>query len=220
MNFGKRLKLLIEEKKMSAYQVALGGGISASIISRYLGDENANPSLDIMQRLAKGLGISLSYLLGETAASLSADSDTLIINKFEYVGQEWKRTEKAYLFPKDVMKDQGAYQPEDFMLIKLDAEDMAPVLNKGDLLLCWKLPYETTLDKGNKEWQHRTTDYQNIKKEGIYLFKSHGLPFCAHLKINYDGTLSLWNEKEKERMRMNAKDVWATHKVMYRLGAV
>lgn len=219
MDFGKRLKLLIEEKKTSAYQVALGGGISASIISRYLGDGNANPSLDIMQRLAKGLGVSLSYLLGETATSATG-SDTLIINEFEYVGQDWKRTEKSYLLPKGLIKDREAYKPDDFMFIKLTAEDMTPVLNKGDLLLCWKLPYETTTDKGDTEWQHRASDYQNIKEEGIYLFKTHGLPFCANLKINYDGTLSLWNEKEKERTRMDAKDVWATHKVLYRLGAV
>jgi len=59
---GKRIAYLRLEKKMSQMKLALEAKVSKNYVSD-LENGRRNPSLDVLNRIAKGLGITLEELL-------------------------------------------------------------------------------------------------------------------------------------------------------------
>ncbi len=64
--FGRGLSKILEEKGMVAADLAKTTGISKSYLSRVLRDENV-PSLGVLEKIAKALGVSLNYVLLRSA---------------------------------------------------------------------------------------------------------------------------------------------------------
>lgn len=69
MSLGERLLTLRKEKKLSQQELALKAGIHQNVLGRYERDETS-PSIDIATNLSNALGVSLDYLVGNTAELL------------------------------------------------------------------------------------------------------------------------------------------------------
>ena len=63
--FTKRVKSILEEKKITQKQLSQLSGIAEASICRYLRGDS-EPRLDIIARIAKALDVSEAYLIGET----------------------------------------------------------------------------------------------------------------------------------------------------------
>ena len=64
--FAQRLRLLMNEKRMSQLQLAKMAGTTEASISRYLNEQTYMPNLNVLMKLAEGFGVSLDYLVGLT----------------------------------------------------------------------------------------------------------------------------------------------------------
>ena len=74
MSFGKRLSEIRKSKGISQSELADMLGSRAPVIGRYEREE-ARPSVDVANRIAELLNVSLDYLVGNTDQIL--DQDTL-----------------------------------------------------------------------------------------------------------------------------------------------
>ena len=63
--FTKRVKSILEEKKITQKQLSQLSGIAEASICRYLRGDS-EPRLDIIARIANALDVSEAYLIGET----------------------------------------------------------------------------------------------------------------------------------------------------------
>ena len=63
MNLGDRLRHLIEEKKVTAYEVALKTGISQATLSRVLNDNTAKMSIKTIDVLTQYFNIKKDWLV-------------------------------------------------------------------------------------------------------------------------------------------------------------
>jgi transcriptional regulator with XRE-family HTH domain len=61
-NFGQRLKVLRQHRKMSQDDVSLSSGVDRSYLSE-IENGKSSPTLDIIDRIAKALNVSLSDLV-------------------------------------------------------------------------------------------------------------------------------------------------------------
>ena len=67
--FSQRLRALRAERKMSRADVARLAGTTVPVYARYERGERA-PAVDMAHAIARALGVSLDYLVGEAAAPL------------------------------------------------------------------------------------------------------------------------------------------------------
>ena len=63
LKVGKRIRALRIEKGMSLPDLAEKAGVSKGFLSQLENDEDANPSLDLLNKVAKALGVTLATLL-------------------------------------------------------------------------------------------------------------------------------------------------------------
>jgi len=80
MDFSKRLYNLRSEKKLSREKLGKIIGTSGAIIGMYERSERT-PSIEVARKLAKELGVSLDFLVGNTNSKISAD----ILEKIEEI---------------------------------------------------------------------------------------------------------------------------------------
>ncbi|MFD1900313.1 helix-turn-helix domain-containing protein [Enterococcus termitis] len=71
MDFGERLKHLRESKELGVNQLALKSGVNASNISRLENGERKDPTFKTVKKLAKALGVSVSYFADEPSELLA-----------------------------------------------------------------------------------------------------------------------------------------------------
>ncbi|MGM0214179.1 helix-turn-helix domain-containing protein [Enterococcus sp. AZ109] len=84
MDFGTKLKALRNSKGFGVNQLALKSGVSASNISRFERGERKDPTLETVKKLAKALGVSISYFEDDTihpADRIAAHLDEHIIEE-------------------------------------------------------------------------------------------------------------------------------------------
>ncbi len=65
MNISERLKTIIDNKKISQYKLAQLSGVTKQTINRIINNDTPNPGKETIQKLAKGLNMTVSELLGE-----------------------------------------------------------------------------------------------------------------------------------------------------------
>ena len=63
MLLGKRIRALRIEKNLSLPDLAEKASVSKGFLSQLENDEDANPSLDSLNKVAKGLGVTLATIL-------------------------------------------------------------------------------------------------------------------------------------------------------------
>jgi len=88
MSFGKRLKELRENKGISKTALANNISLHYSQIGRYERDE-ANPSADMLKKLANELNVTTDYLMNGTSNDLADEliNDKNLINQFKRIAQ-------------------------------------------------------------------------------------------------------------------------------------
>ena len=67
MNIGDKVKEAREERNMSQYRLAKITGISSSYISELENGKYRNPSAEVLMKLSRALGISVSKLLSKAS---------------------------------------------------------------------------------------------------------------------------------------------------------
>lgn len=78
MSFGTRLVELRKHKKISQVELAQQLDLHKNVLGRYERDQ-ARPSIDVAAKIAKLLGVSLDYLVGNTEADLDKDISDKIL---------------------------------------------------------------------------------------------------------------------------------------------
>lgn len=63
MSLGQAITLLAEEKKLTKYRIAKNAGIPQTTLSEIANSKNTNPTLDTVEKIAKGIGVSVSELM-------------------------------------------------------------------------------------------------------------------------------------------------------------
>lgn len=84
-SFGEKLQELIDWSGISRAELARRAGISPGSINGYI-NSGRKPSAEIAKRMAAGLGVSISTLMGEEPLSLNSleltDDEGLMLSKF------------------------------------------------------------------------------------------------------------------------------------------
>lgn len=92
MNFSARLQQLMDERGMSIYTLAKRSGVSWNTIKNFFVRNSANPTLQTLELLCKGLGISLAQFFEEGGESvvLTAEQQYLI-DRWNTISDEEKQ---------------------------------------------------------------------------------------------------------------------------------
>ena len=69
MEFGKRLKKLLDAKNMTEYRLSKVTGISKSTINALVHGASKKPNSETLEKIARALEINVSILLGENELS-------------------------------------------------------------------------------------------------------------------------------------------------------
>lgn len=86
MSFGKNLSRFRKEKGLTQEDLVKKSGVAISQIRRYEAD-NSSPTLDVVTRLAKALGVSIDELVFDKATGIAATKlmDRELLEQFEMV---------------------------------------------------------------------------------------------------------------------------------------
>jgi transcriptional regulator with XRE-family HTH domain len=81
---GERLAWARNQQELILQQVSERSGLAIGYISQLEKGAKVNPTIDALNRLAKALGVSVAFILGETQAPPYDDVSSMLIN-----GQAW-----------------------------------------------------------------------------------------------------------------------------------
>ena len=86
MNFDERLKKLRLESNFSKGDLASMIGVHYSQVGRYE-NKGAQPSVEVLSKLANALGVTTDYLMNGTAENLANNSlsDKELLNQFKFI---------------------------------------------------------------------------------------------------------------------------------------
>ncbi|HBN00292.1 MAG TPA: transcriptional regulator [Firmicutes bacterium] len=98
MKFNERVKMFMNEKKMTQKQLAEKTGITEASMSKYLNGERT-PRIDVVANLSKALGVTTDDLIGnevEDAPSF-AKRKVLLARGLENMSEKEKKMLIAYI---------------------------------------------------------------------------------------------------------------------------
>lgn len=79
MDIGRKIKNLRKKMGLTLQELSERSGVSPGYISMLERGFKKSPTLEVLKKLAKGLGVSLSELIGEELVSLEADERTKLL---------------------------------------------------------------------------------------------------------------------------------------------
>ena len=96
MSFGKNLAMFRKEKGLTQEGLVKKSGVAISQIRRYEADKSS-PTLDVVVRLAKTLGVSIDELVFDKATGMTASKiiDRELLEQFEMVSSLEKEDREA-----------------------------------------------------------------------------------------------------------------------------
>lgn len=65
MALSKAIKEIAKKKKISFYRISKNGGIAQTTLSEIVNGNNLNPTIETIQKIAKGLDVSVSELISK-----------------------------------------------------------------------------------------------------------------------------------------------------------
>ena len=65
MALNKAIKEIAKKKKISFYRISKNGGIAQTTLSEIVNGNNLNPTIETIQKIAKGLEVSVSELISK-----------------------------------------------------------------------------------------------------------------------------------------------------------
>lgn len=208
MNFSRRLKVLLQEKNISAAQICEKSGISRSLFSKYLNDPDINPSMDAIERLVKAFDISMAYFFGEAPTVNEMVDDVLVYRYDPNQTGQGKHTIEATYVKRELLLKAGATEEQlgDLELIYIEDDTMRPIVRRGDQIICVPMP--------------ETTPEEYIDNGCIYVFVAHGHTFCGYLQRNFDGSIGIWTEQDTVKQRVAIDAITILFKVVARIGVI
>ena len=63
MSLGQAINELAEEKNITKYRICKNSGIPQTTLSEIASGKNLNPTIDTIEKIAKGIGVSVSELM-------------------------------------------------------------------------------------------------------------------------------------------------------------
>lgn len=63
MSLGQAINKLAEEKNITKYRIAKNSGIPQTTLSEIASGKNLNPTIDTIEKIAKGIGVPVSELM-------------------------------------------------------------------------------------------------------------------------------------------------------------
>lgn len=63
MSIGQAIAVIAKEKSLSKYRISKESKISQTTLSEIVNEKNINPTIETLEKIAKGIGISLSMLM-------------------------------------------------------------------------------------------------------------------------------------------------------------
>ena len=63
MSLGQAINKLAEEKNITKYRICKNSGIPQTTLSEIASGKNLNPTIDTIEKIAKGIGVSVSELM-------------------------------------------------------------------------------------------------------------------------------------------------------------
>ena len=65
MALSKAIKEIAKKKKISFYRISKNGGIAQTTLSEIVNGNNLNPTIETIQKIAKGLDVSVLELISK-----------------------------------------------------------------------------------------------------------------------------------------------------------
>ena len=65
MALNKAIKEIAKKKKISFYRISKNGGIAQTTLSEIVNGNNLNPTIETIQKIAKGIEVSVSELISK-----------------------------------------------------------------------------------------------------------------------------------------------------------
>ncbi|MFN5954456.1 MAG: helix-turn-helix domain-containing protein [Dolichospermum sp.] len=118
---GQRLHLIRKEQNLSMRSLARMAEISVAYLSKIEHDE-ANPTVDVLERLAKVLGLSLEELTVDVGEESSSKQDQPVslqtfINKYKHIHPELQERDLQKILCNIRLRGQYPENPEDWLMI-------------------------------------------------------------------------------------------------------
>jgi len=79
LDIGKKIKNLRKKKGLTLQELSQRSGVSPGYISMLERGFKKSPTLDVLKKLAKGLEVNLSELIGEELVNLEKDERTKLL---------------------------------------------------------------------------------------------------------------------------------------------
>lgn len=139
--FGKRLAEAIFPEKPSNFAARIG--LPHATVSKYIGGKVAGPQLDVVARMAEGLGESLDWLVFGRGEGAAPSGDVIRVTRYDATlaagAGSWNEGKRRLddipftpaFFQKRLNKPSGA----GFAVLTAAGDSMEPGISDGDLLL-------------------------------------------------------------------------------------
>lgn len=63
MSLGQAINLLAKEKNITKYRISKNSGIAQTTLGEIANGKNTNPTIDTIEKIAKGIGVTVSELM-------------------------------------------------------------------------------------------------------------------------------------------------------------
>lgn len=63
MSLGQAINKLAEEKNITKYRISKNSGLPQATLSEIASGKNTNPTIDTIEKIAKGIGVTVSELV-------------------------------------------------------------------------------------------------------------------------------------------------------------
>lgn len=73
MALSKAIKEIAKKKEMSFYRISKNGGIAQTTLSEIVNGNNLNPTIETIQKIAKGLDVSVSELISKAETKIKEE---------------------------------------------------------------------------------------------------------------------------------------------------
>lgn len=74
MSIGQAIAFIAKEKNLSKYRISKESNISQTTLSEIVNEKNTNPTIETLEKIAKGIGIPVSLLM-KKAEELDRNKD-------------------------------------------------------------------------------------------------------------------------------------------------
>ena len=75
MALSKAIKEIAKKKKISFYRISKNGGIAQTTLSEIVNGNNLNPTIETIQKIAKGLDVSVSELISKAETKIKEEQN-------------------------------------------------------------------------------------------------------------------------------------------------